>query len=182
MEIDKTELSKTPEAKVETTSTDVLNLYNKLDNLGIKIWIDGGWGVDALLEHQSRPHNDLDFAVNQKDAPELLAFLETEGYKEIRRDNEHNVVFANGSGQEIDYHVFITDEEGKIVGGIAYPDESLTGTGMIDGQNVRCISPEYMVKFHSGYELRDKDYQDVSALCEKFDIDLPEEYSRFLTK
>lgn len=31
------------------TSMDVINFYIELDNLGIEIWIDGGWGVDALL-------------------------------------------------------------------------------------------------------------------------------------
>jgi hypothetical protein len=33
-----------------------------------------------------------------------------------------------------------------------------------------------MVKFHSGYELRDKDFKDVSALCDRFGIDYPDEY------
>jgi lincosamide nucleotidyltransferase A/C/D/E len=54
-----------------------------------------------------------------------------------------------------------------------YPAASLTGTGNIDGQAVRCVSPEWMVKFHSGYDLRDKDFRDVSALCKKFGIELP---------
>ncbi len=31
------------------TSADVIDLYATLENLGIKIWIDGGWAVDALL-------------------------------------------------------------------------------------------------------------------------------------
>ena len=31
-----------------------------------------------------------------------------------------------------------------------------------------------MVKFHSGYELKEKDFQDVAALCEKFGIELPQ--------
>jgi hypothetical protein len=36
-----------------------------------------------------------------------------------------------------------------------------------------------MIKFHSGYELKDKDFRDVSALCEKFRIELPAAYERF---
>jgi hypothetical protein len=36
-----------------------------------------------------------------------------------------------------------------------------------------------MVKFHSGYELKDKDFKDVSALCQKFGIELPQEYTKF---
>jgi lincosamide nucleotidyltransferase A/C/D/E len=63
--------------------------------------------------------------------------------------------------------------------GIMYPADSLTGTGTINGFPVRCISPQWMVKFHSGYELTEKDYRDVSALCERYGIALPKEYFRF---
>jgi lincosamide nucleotidyltransferase A/C/D/E len=63
--------------------------------------------------------------------------------------------------------------------GEMYPAASLAGTGNIDGQSVRCISPEWMVKFHSGYDLKDKDFRDVSALCQKFGIELPAAYERF---
>jgi len=44
---------------------------------------------------------------------------------------------------------------------------------------VRCISAEWAVKFHSGYELKEKDFRDVSALCQKFGIGLPATYERF---
>jgi len=60
-----------------------------------------------------------------------------------------------------------------------YPADALTGYGVIDDQVVKCISPEWLVKFHSGYELKEKDYLDVSALCEKYAIELPAEYLRF---
>jgi len=36
-----------------------------------------------------------------------------------------------------------------------------------------------MVKFHSGYQLKEKDFRDVSALCKKFGIDLPAPYEKF---
>ena len=166
------------EPKQEMTSQDVISLYSELDSLGVKIWIDGGWGVDALLGKQTRPHKDLDIAIDQKDVLRLLRFLGEEGFGEIRRDSEYNVVLVDKKGREIDYHAFITDDAGHIVGGIAYPDASLTGTGSINGQIVRCISPEYMVKFHSGYELKEKDFQDVRAICDKFNIELPQEYTR----
>jgi lincosamide nucleotidyltransferase A/C/D/E len=51
------------------TSSEVLDLYSSLEILGVEIWIDGGWGVDALLGKQSRPHQDLDIAIQQKDLP-----------------------------------------------------------------------------------------------------------------
>lgn len=34
---------------------EVLDLYNKLENIHIQIWIDGGWGVDALLGADETP-------------------------------------------------------------------------------------------------------------------------------
>jgi lincosamide nucleotidyltransferase A/C/D/E len=63
--------------------------------------------------------------------------------------------------------------------GEMYPAASLTGTGNIEGRAVRCISAEWMIKFHSGYQLKEKDFRDVAALCAKFWIDLPAAYEQF---
>jgi len=96
----------------------------------------------------------------------------------------HNFVLADSQGREIDVHVIVLDEQGNGIYGPAengemYPADALAGVGKIDGQLVRCISPRWTINFHSGYELKEKDYQDVSALCEKFGIPLPREYERF---
>lgn len=161
------------------TPSEVLNLYNKLESLGIKIWIDGGWNVDALLGKQTRPHKDLDIAIQWKDVPQLRELLSAQGYKQIKEDSQWNFVLADNNAHEIDVHAFVYNDKGDVVEGIMYPSESLKGTGTINGQPVRCVSPEYLVKFHSGYELKEKDYQDVSAICKKFGIPLPEEYKSF---
>ena len=62
---------------------DVVDLYKLLEENGIEVWIDGGWGVDALLEKQTRPHKDLDIAVQWKDVPKLRELLSTQGYKQV---------------------------------------------------------------------------------------------------
>jgi lincosamide nucleotidyltransferase A/C/D/E len=54
-----------------------------------------------------------------------------------------------------------------------YPAGSLHGTGLIGGETVRCIAPEWMTRFHGGYVLKEKDIRDVTALCDKFGIDNP---------
>ena len=168
------------------TAADVLSLYGELENRGIVIWIDGGWGVDALLGEQTRPHKDLDIAVQQKDVPRLRQLLERRRYKEIKLEEARpwNFVLGDENGREIDFHVIVIDDQGNGLYGPAdrgemYPAASLTGTGSIDGRKVRCISPEWMVKFHSGYELKEKDFRDVSALCQKFGIQLPEAFAKF---
>lgn len=88
-------------------------------------------------------------------------------------------VLADKNNHIIDVHVFVRDNKGNIFKGIAYPTTSLTGAGTINGKRVNCIAPEYLIKFHSGYQLTEKDFRDVSALCEKFGINLPKEYDRF---
>ncbi len=165
---------------------DVVNLYTLLEKNGIKVWIDGGWGVDALLGRQTRPHNDLDIAIEKKNVSKLREFLESQGYKEVKLEisKPHNFVLGDDKGHKIDVHVIVFDDKGNgiygpVENGLMYPAGSLTGVGQIEGHTVRCISPEHMVKFHSEYELKEKDFQDVSALCKKFGINLPEEYSSF---
>jgi len=150
------------------------------------IWIDGGWAVDALLGHQSRPHKDVDIAIQEQDVSRLRELLQEKGYREIKVEiaRPHNFVLGDEQGHEIDIHVIVLDANGNgmygpINNGEMYPADSLTGTGFIAGQAVRCISPEWLVKFHSGYELKEKDFRDVSALCEKFGIPLPEDYVKF---
>ncbi len=165
----------------EITSKEVLDFYTKLKNLGIDIWIDGGWSVDALLGKQLRPHKDLDIAIQWKDVPKLRDFLNEREYKQVREDSQWNFVSADDKGHEIDVHAFIYDENGKIVDGIMYPTESLTGNGTIDGQSVKCISPKYMVEFLAPYISKwpEKYVPAISALCEKFGMELPKEYIEF---
>jgi len=47
---------------------------------------------------------------------------------------------------------------------------------------VKCITPEWMVKFHRGYPLDEADYQDVGRLCQRFGIKIPEESRAFVEK
>jgi lincosamide nucleotidyltransferase A/C/D/E len=97
-----------------------------------------------------------------------------------------NFVLGDKSGREIDFHVIVIDDNGNgIYGppekGQMYPAGALVGLGRINQHTVKCIAPEYMVKFHTGYKLRESDYQDIGALCKKFGIALPEEYTRKIT-
>jgi lincosamide nucleotidyltransferase A/C/D/E len=112
--------------------------------------------------------------------------LEAREYQEIKLEAAQpwNFVFGDDKGHEIDVHVIVFDDKGNglygpVERGMMYPAAALTGRGAIDGRTVKCILPEWMVKFHSGYELKDKDFQDVSALCKKFGMELPEEFAHF---
>ena len=45
------------------TEKDAIDLINLAESLGITVFLDGGWGVDALLGRQTREHQDIDLFV-----------------------------------------------------------------------------------------------------------------------
>ena len=47
----------------------VLEILDRLRSHGVTASVDGGWGVDALVGRQTRPHEDLDLVVALGDAP-----------------------------------------------------------------------------------------------------------------
>ena len=55
------------------TEQDVLRFLDLCEEVGLDIIVDGGWGVDALLERQTRRHRDLDIALPMEDVPRIRA-------------------------------------------------------------------------------------------------------------
>jgi lincosamide nucleotidyltransferase A/C/D/E len=165
----------------EMTAHNVIEIVQLLDRYCIGVYVDGGWGVDALLGKQTRTHADLDLAIEHKDSPQIRALLEARGYSNVYRDNssDFNFVLGDDRGHQIDLHTYTFDAAGNHIYGIPYPLESLTGTGSVNGYIVKCISPEWVVKFHTGYQFDEDDYHDVKAICQYFKIEMPLEYQEF---
>jgi lincosamide nucleotidyltransferase A/C/D/E len=170
--------------ELEMTAKDVVGLVQLLEQNDIEVYVDGGWGIDALLGEQTRKHGDLDIALPHIYVPQLREVLEARGYKDVPRDNTRdcNFVLGDGKGHEVDVHSYSFDENGKNIFGVAYEPRHLTGTGTINGYPVKCIPADVMVEFHSGYELDEDDYHDVKAICERFNMPLPDEYKKFIEK
>jgi lincosamide nucleotidyltransferase A/C/D/E len=167
------------------SSYDVIELYSATNQLQIQIWLDGGWGVDALLGEQTRAHKDLDIVIQEKDLEKFCTFLAMRGYKDIPQDDscDWNFVLGDNHGHKMDIHVVNFDAQGNgIYGpaerGIFYPADAFSGRGQIEKETVCCLTPEYQVLSRSGYELTEKDFEDVFALCSRFNITLPNEYQR----
>ncbi len=57
------------------TAKDVLELLSALHRGGVEVWVDGGWGVDALLREQTRPHSDLDLVARLEDVEAMVVAL-----------------------------------------------------------------------------------------------------------
>ena len=97
-----------------------------------------------------------------------------------------NYVLVDDARHELDLHIIDLDPLGNgIYGpdrGESYTAHALSGRGSIDRRDVHCIAVEDLVGFHSGYDLTDKDFRDVSALCATFGLELPEDFRSFLTE
>jgi lincosamide nucleotidyltransferase A/C/D/E len=152
-----------------------------LEKHELEVYVDGGWAVDALLGEQTRDHEDLDIAIPHEQVPLLRALLGRRGFEEQARDDswECNFVLGDEHGSRLDVHSYTLDDAGRNIFGVPYRREHLTGRGSIDGYPVRCIDPEWLVKFHTGYEIDEKDDHDVRLLCGRFGIELPGEYRKF---
>ena len=153
---------------------------------GIHVWLDGGWAVDACLGSQTRAHADLDIVIEERDVAAAVGALRARGYVPVPRDDTRawNFVLGDVAGRQVDFHVIVLDAHGRgiygpVENGNSYPAEALRGKGRIDGRAVECITPEWLVRFHTGYPVDETDWADVSALCERFGIPVPSDYARF---
>jgi lincosamide nucleotidyltransferase A/C/D/E len=167
--------------KIQLKAGDVEDIIKLLISHQIEVYVDGGWCVDALVGTQTREHLDLDIALPHKFDKKLRAVLKEKGFEalDLSYSWECNYVLKNPNGLLVDVHTYELDENGRNIFGVAYEGMHLTGTGSINGYIVKCISPEWTMKFHTGYTLDENDYHDVLVLSEKFGLPIPDEYDRF---
>jgi lincosamide nucleotidyltransferase A/C/D/E len=166
---------------------EVARLVDALERAGVTVWIDGGWGVDALLREQVREHDDLDLVVDLAATGTLVATLEGLGYAHVAGTPPKSFVLTDAAGRQVDVHPVTFDDAG---GGVyrmdderdwTYPAEGFAGRGVVRGRSVRCLSPEVQVLVHDGYELAEKDYLELRLLRERFAVALPAEVEQALS-
>jgi len=159
---------------------EVVRVLDALDARGVTSWIDGGWGVDALLGVQTREHDDLDLVVELADAAAVTQALVELGYEPVAGSPPLSFVLVDPDGRQVDVHPVARDRDG---GGVyrmddgrdwVYPAQGFSGLGRVAGRRVRCLSPEVQVLVHDGYELAEKDYRELRLLHERFGVVLPD--------
>jgi len=175
--------------KLEMTAFDVCGFLDLMASRGVHVRLDGGWAVDACLGSQTRTHADLDIVMEECHVSVAMAALEERGYTPVPRPDTRawNFVLGDNGGHQIDFHVIVLAEDGRGIygppeNGDSWPAEALTGKGSINGRIVDCTTPEWLVRSHTGYLLDENDWADVSALCDRFGIPIPDDYLPFRQK
>jgi lincosamide nucleotidyltransferase A/C/D/E len=156
------------------TAADVLEILGWLGAASADVWLDGGWGVDALVGEQTREHEDLDLIVRDAHEPRMREVLATHGFIQVPGGVPQSFVLADERGREVDVHPVRFDdqgngqllsEDGKRFG---HPAEAFAATGRVSRYRVPCLSAEAQVSNHSrGYEPSDTDFQDMRLLHDR---------------
>jgi hypothetical protein len=81
-----------------------LAIVARLTESGVSLWLDGGWGVDALLGSQTRPHDDLDLIVRLDDVRQLEDALGHSGYVRVHGAPPLSLELTDPDGHQIDVH------------------------------------------------------------------------------
>jgi lincosamide nucleotidyltransferase A/C/D/E len=167
-------LGRSPQRDLD--AAEAVRILARLEAAGIAAWVDGGWGVDALLGTETRPHDDLDLVVELADVPRLHEELAALGYTRRRGDAPTSFETVDPDGRQVDVHParFAANGDGVYRlhsgGDWIYPAEGFGWTGTIAGREVRCLSPAVQLLCHRDYELDDQDRRDVEALRRRFSL------------
>jgi lincosamide nucleotidyltransferase A/C/D/E len=163
---------------------EVVRIADLASAAGLEMWIDGGWGVDALLEEQVREHDDLDVVIELANVERFEQSLGRAGYEHVAGAAPRSFILVDALGRQVDVHpvvfdagrgggVYVMEDGGEWV----YPGDGFSGRGRIGNREVRCLSPEVQVLVHDGFELEEKDYRELFLLHERFGVELPTKYA-----
>ena len=94
------------------TAPEALAILDALAEAGIEAWVDGGWGVDALLGEQTREHEDLDLVIALDDGGKAAEALSVLGFALTEDERPTRFVLGHADGRRIDFHTVVFDEEG----------------------------------------------------------------------
>lgn len=167
-------------------ASDVLDVVDALSAAGVRFWVHGGWGVDALVGEQTRPHLDLDLTIRSEDLSPYLRAMIGHGFRTTRVDNAWNFVMTAWEGRQVDvhlvdFHATAVEADGRLVygpNGLPFEIGAFGATGWILGRKVPCCTANFEMRSHSGYELDENDYHDILQLHRRFGLPIPTEHER----
>ena len=161
------------------TAAQVVDLCEALEGAGVRYWVIGGWGVDALLGRETRGHKDLDILAVRDDLAQLRGMFEQERltvchvWKESRWIEDVGepwptaFVAEDSIGRAIDVHLIGAPSDGTVVQHYDNPwsfPESFEASGTIAGRVIPCVSAAAQIRMHVGYALPDEQQLDLGLL------------------
>jgi lincosamide nucleotidyltransferase A/C/D/E len=153
----------------------VCDVMDALSAGGARAWVAGGWGVDALLGEETRPHTDLDVVVDAEGEQRALEALASLGFEVMRREAvpgriwSERIALSDARASVVDLHPAQLEEGGVRVrhtdGSELFVEQrDAFTTGGLAGRAVPCLSARLQEELHRGYEVREVDRRDIYGL------------------
>lgn len=169
-------------------SDDVIHVADALEAVGVTVWVDGGWGIDALLGEETRPHDDLDMIILADDIEAAIRATRELGFHMMTDELPQGFVLRDAADRRLDFHPVRLRRDGSAVqpirdqgdddGEWVFSGPGLQGREWFGGRPIRCLTPEEQAERASdqpraaGYEPDEQDRWDMLLLGDRFGITL----------
>jgi lincosamide nucleotidyltransferase A/C/D/E len=155
---------------------DVLRILRVLQTAGVRGWLDGSWGLDALVGEKTRSHRDVDILIARQDLDPARLALESQGFRISLDEAPARLVMTDSAGREVD----MPTAEPRPDGGLdvempdgttmTLPKDALT-TGRILNVEVPALSAEVHAKTDFRYPPHDTDLHDIGVLRTRLGVE-----------
>lgn len=114
------------------------------------------------------------------DVRQAVEVLREIGFRTYEAELPTRADLRSEDDRRVDLHLLTFDEQGNGLqqlqdGSVAtYDKQGLSGIGTIGELEVRCLSPEIQLRFHTSYDPDEDDRHDVLLLVERFNLAVPE--------
>jgi lincosamide nucleotidyltransferase A/C/D/E len=162
------------------SAAEVLAVLDLLAIDAIDVWLDGGWGVDALLGEQTRPHDDLDLVIDATRVADARRLLEDAGFVAARDWLPAALALRHADGRAVDLHPVALAADGGgeqtlLDGALFHYDPP--AQGIVGGRALHSVSAATQLLCHLGYQPDADDRADMQRLACRFGLALPPPYS-----
>jgi lincosamide nucleotidyltransferase A/C/D/E len=157
---------------IHTTAPQVLAILDQLADEGVRGWLAGGWGVDALVGRQTRSHNDIDLVIGDDEPPfeQIHRALSREGFWFVGTFHHPGIpipwchTWRHRTGSKVEVLPVPLDKPPFVADGADAGGRQPFAEGSINGRPVFCLSAELQLLLHQGYPQRAADNHDVALL------------------
>ena len=148
----------------------MLAVLDAIEQAGVDAWVEGGWGIDALVGVRTRAHDDLDLAVDAGDGgfERVVNALAALGYRRglddlpVRSGRRARRRSTGRSAPDPVPARRLAVQSGH-TREYVYPADGFT-LGRIGDRPVACLTARLQRDFHARYEPRPVDLHDLARL------------------
>ena len=91
----------------------VMEIIDALEAADVHVWVNGGWGVDALIGEQTRPHDDLDVFIPSACVEASQQALRPLGFELMTDELPQGYVVRDAADRRVDFHPLTMQADGS---------------------------------------------------------------------